>query len=187
MQGFFIFQAAFDGCLIYLIERKSMSIENDYLFRRYLKQQIAEQYPDYLSDHTENVAKISEKLSSGHLDGLILWTIGLLHDLLEDTDCTENNLREILQKSINYAKRCKIPEYVIDEVTHSVKQLTFDKTKETYSEYMNRIIFGDDEEDYSNAYIVKKADYIDHFQRYETLTPKLFEKYKPFVHYFLID
>ena len=35
------------------------------------------------------------------------------------------------------------------------------------------------------AFIVKQADYKDHFAQVETLTPKLMKKYAPFVHYFL--
>ena len=185
-----------------------MEMKNGNCFRQYLKQQIAEQYPDYLSKHTENVAYIAEKLIKqgqtrlfskyviqfekiwqGYYK-LLIWTAGLLHDIFEDTDCTELKLHKIIEQSIDYAN-ISVEHNFIEDIISCVKKVTYNKTKETYEEYVNQII-----KDYLQekkkeldiyAYIVKKADYADHFQQYETLTPKLIEKYKPFVHFFLIE
>lgn len=111
------------------------------------------------------------------------WLIGNIHDLVED--CNVADKQEALRlcnallnegcnridKSFNYY-RCL--------------WLLTRKTDEPYKDYMMSIISNaTDGEAGEIAFVVKQADYKDHFAQVETLTPKLMKKYAPFVHYFL--
>lgn len=93
-----------------------------------------------------------------------IFKVALLHDILEDTFCTEEELRKTVGSPI----------------TDDVKILTKSK-KEDYITYIERIMRSD------SLYVIytKKADMKDHLAQYETLTPSLLEKYAPVLHYFL--
>ena len=70
-------------------------------------------------------------------------TIALLHDTLEDTDVTEEDLRK------------EFPEFVVE----AVKALTRDKEKETYEDFIKRAALND------MAIRVKIADVKDNYER----------------------
>lgn len=83
-------------------------------------------------------------------------SIALAHDLLEDTKCTYEQLKDI---------SCFMAE--------SVMLLTHFKECDSYYDYVKKIV------DSKNilAIIVKTADLKDHLMRKQTLTPKLVAKY----------
>ena len=92
------------------------------------------------------------------------YIVGLLHDIVEDTECTQDMIDEIF------------PE----EIASAVKVIT--KHKEIdYNDYIQDIL----NSEYRLAYYVKKADLKDHLTLKETLTDKLKEKYIQVVGYFL--
>ena len=84
--------------------------------------------------------------------------LGVMHDLIEDCDC-----------SINI-----IDEYFGHELAEALIAITKDK-HESYDDYMKRVFKN------HHAEFVKRADMKDHLMRLETLTPKLLEKYKPYI------
>lgn len=77
-------------------------------------------------EHCIRVADRAMRLVTDVNKGLTVWYIGLLHDILEDTDTTIDEL-----------KAC---EYVTDEIIEAVKVLTRNYyNEESYFEYINRI------------------------------------------------
>lgn len=112
------------------------------------------------------------------------WLIGNIHDLVED--CNATNTQDALRLcSVLLNEGCNHIDRSFNYY-HCLWKLTRKKGEE-YSDYMNNILFisqNSVEED-EIAFIVKQADYKDHFAQVETLTPKLMKKYAPFVHYFL--
>lgn len=86
----------------------------------------------------------------------LLFIIGLLHDILEDTKCPEETLEKIFD------------DYVVD----AIKLLTKDKSM-SYHEYCQNIIYSPS----ILAFLVKRADLKDHLTRRDTLTDELKEKY----------
>ncbi len=96
-----------------------------------------------------------------------LYVIGLLHDVLEDTKITPEELHECL--------------YIHENEYEAIKILTHNKKECSYEEYIQKII------DSKNllAFLVKKADLKDHLMMTDTLTDKLKNKYYPIIKYFL--
>lgn len=92
------------------------------------------------------------------------YLVGLAHDLIEDTDCPQNQLQEILGTDLFSA----------------VVILTKDD-KDDYDKYIHSILDSGDK----LAILVKRADMKDHFMQTETLTDKLRDKYLPVVGLFL--
>lgn len=95
------------------------------------------------------------------------WTIraiALAHDLLEDTDCTYEDIKTI---------SCYIAESVLI-LTHYVKNMS-------YYDYCSNII----ESGNYFAVIVKTADLKDHLTRKKTLSEKLQKKYAAVIPMFL--
>ena len=92
------------------------------------------------------------------------YLVGLAHDLIEDTDCPQNQLQEILGTDLFSA----------------VVILTKDD-KDDYDKYIHSILDSGDK----LAILVKRADMKDHFMQTETLTEKLRNKYLPVVGLFL--
>lgn len=92
------------------------------------------------------------------------YAVGLAHDLIEDIDCTPDELLEV------------IDSYLVGDI------LTLTKAdEEEYGQYiMNIVETGSD-----LAKLVKGADMKDHMMQYDTLTDKLWSKYKPYLGYFL--
>lgn len=86
--------------------------------------------------------------------------VALLHDLLEDTNCPEEELGSDLLFYINL-------------LTH-YRDIKF------YDDYINKIFIFN-----SLAILVKQADMKDHFCQLDTITPELIEKYLPYVGRFI--
>lgn len=94
-----------------------------------------------------------------------LWRIGLLHDILEDTDCPYDELGTLLTKN----------------ELNSIQLLTHDKENDGYEYYIAKIVESHD----PYALAVKRADMKDHLWRENTLTQKLKDKYYPIIKYLL--
>lgn len=92
------------------------------------------------------------------------YIVGLAHDLIEDTDCPQDKLQEILGTDLFSA----------------VVILTKDD-KCSYDQYIHSVLSSGDK----LAILVKRADMKDHFMQTETLTEKLRDKYLPVVGLFL--
>ena len=107
------------------------------------------------------IDKPSRTICSKHL-----WRLGVLHDILEDTSCTEEDL---------------MAEYDELGLINSIKLLTHDKEKESYENYIIHIFQSDD----YDAQEIKRADIKDHLFREDTLTQKLKDKYYPIIKYIL--
>ena len=99
-----------------------------------------------------------------HLNSIRAYVIGLAHDLLEDTECPEEELVAAIGET-NY---------------NSVVLLTKSNDQE-YEDYIRKIVESKD----SYAFIVKQADMKDHMTLSNNLTEKLLNKYVPVLHYFL--
>lgn len=90
------------------------------------------------------------------------YIVALLHDLLEDTDF---NIELVENAEIFYYHD------FIHPISKALLQLTHDKKKDSYEEYIAKIPKG------GIAYWVKIADMKDHLTQTATLTDKLKEKY----------
>lgn len=99
-----------------------------------------------------------------HLNSIRAYMIGLAHDLLEDTECPEEELIAAIGET-NY---------------NSVVLLTKSNDQE-YEDYIRKIVESKD----NYAFIVKQADMKDHMTLSNNLTEKLLNKYVPVLHYFL--
>ena len=171
--------------VLYLSNGDKLDISHKYLYYKILLTWVNKKYPNYLTPHTLSVASNASRVYGSCL----LYTCGLLHDILEDTDCTPELLKEKLTQFVKYIPLSS-HKYDANLAVKIIEYLTKPKN-ETYHSYMQRfnranVIFMECEPIVFNyAYDIKKEDYKDHFFRYETLTPKLLEKYKPFVYYFL--
>lgn len=96
-------------------------------------------------------------------DRLITRCIALGHDLLEDTDATEEEMRQ----------------YICEEVVEGIKTLTKPKNM-TYLDYIRRVMECGDE----RVIMVKRADMYDHvITKHISLTPHLKEKYSAAIPY----
>ena len=98
------------------------------------------------------------------IDSKDAFIVGLCHDLIEDTDCPQDQL----QMLIGF------------DLFSSVCVLTKSDT-ESYQDYIIDVIYSND----PLAILVKGADMKDHMSQLDTLTDKLKEKYLPVLHYFL--
>ena len=98
------------------------------------------------------------------VDSKDAFIVGLCHDLIEDTDCSQDQLQMLIG---------------ID-LFSSVCILTKSDT-ESYQDYIIDVIYSND----PLAILVKGADMKDHMSQLYTLTDKLKEKYLPVLHYFL--
>lgn len=116
-------------------------------------------------NHATRVAEYAAiKAEEIHLNSTRAYMIGLAHDLLEDTECPEEELVAAIGET-NY---------------NSVILLTKSNEQE-YEDYIRKIIESKD----NYAFIVKQADIKDHMTLSNTLTEKLLNKYAPVLHYFL--
>ena len=93
-----------------------------------------------------------------------LFVVGLLHDLVEDTEYTKEQLFEDFG-------------YPIGDAVMIVTK----GEDEEYQDYIQRVLNSKN----LIAFIVKKADMKDHMAQTETLTDKLKEKYFPVIQYFI--
>ena len=116
-------------------------------------------------NHAIRVAEYAAiRAEENRLDSIRAYMIGLAHDLLEDTECTEEELLAAIGET-NY---------------NSVVLLTKSNDQE-YKDYIRKIVESKD----SYAFIVKQADIKDHMTLSNNLTEKLLNKYVPVLHYFL--
>ena len=115
--------------------------------------------------HAIRVAEYAAiRAEENRLDSIRAYMIGLAHDLLEDTECPEEELLAAIGET-NY---------------NSVVLLTKSNDQE-YKDYIRKIVESKD----SYAFIVKQADIKDHMTLSNNLTEKLLNKYVPVLHYFL--
>ena len=115
--------------------------------------------------HAIRVAEYAAiRAEENRLDSIRAYMIGLAHDLLEDTECPEEELVAAIGET-NY---------------NSVVLLTKSNDQE-YEDYIRKIVESKD----SYAFIVKQADMKDHMTLSNNLTEKLLNKYVPVLHYFL--
>lgn len=122
-------------------------------------------YPEKTLAHAIRVATLTADLP--FLDGNTknnLWTVGLLHDLFEDTDCD----RKEISRGVSH--------YIFQAI-----ELLTQQDGEPYEDYIKRIV------DSGNSYAitVKRLDMKDHLAHTKTLTERLKAKYYPVVHYLL--
>ena len=124
------------------------------------------QYPKNKFIHATRVATyaMEKAMMRRDVDPIEAYAVGIAHDLLEDTKCTQSDLFAIMDKKLVYDVVC----------------LT--KAEGTpYEEYIESIVkYGS-----PLSILVKSADMKDHMTQTETLTDKLKEKYLPNLKYFL--
>ena len=116
-------------------------------------------------EHVLKVAQFAIEKPTDRICGRKLWRLSVLHDILEDTFCTKEDLKI----------------FDDNDLIKSILLLTHDKEKESYEDYIIKIFS-------SNDYIaqeVKRADMKDHLSREETLSQKLKDKYYPIIKYIL--
>lgn len=116
-------------------------------------------------NHAIRVAEYAAiRAEENRLDSIRAYMIGLAHDLLEDTECPEEELVAAIGET-NY---------------NSVVLLT-KSNDQKYEDYIRKIVESKD----NYAFIVKQADMKDHMTLSNNLTEKLLNKYVPVLHYFL--
>lgn len=129
-------------------------------------------YPKKKLQHALRVALYASEIArtdtrcglQKHLTVDYAFTVGILHDLVEDTDVSLDLIRE---------------EFDV-YVSEAVHILTKSEDAE-YADYIDHIFEMND----ILAFWVKKADMKDHLAQTETLTDKLKEKYLPVIHRFM--
>ena len=97
--------------------------------------------------------------------------IAILHDIVEDTDIQEDTLPMWCSTNAVFGER----------LSDTIMLLTHDKKNDTYSEYIDKIVRSGS----ILGKLVKSADMKDHLSQFETLTPKLLDKYKPHIYKFI--
>ena len=109
------------------------------------------------------------------------WLIGNLHDWVEDCNDTDKDraLRAV-EKIITQRSNANVGGLVRAALWCLTKQKGI-----SYETYMDYILKRCDNTVGDVVFIVKQADYKDHFTQVETLTPKLMKKYASYVQYFL--
>lgn len=126
-----------------------------------------EYYPSTIYEHAKKVEEYVILDSRYALlsveEQWLIRAVALAHDLLEDTNCTKDILKEIDKNFSIY----------VDELTH--------KKNISYYNYVKNII----ESNHYISIIVKTADIKDHLMRKKTLTPRLKEKYAKVIPLFL--
>lgn len=116
-------------------------------------------------EHVLNVAQLAIEKPTDRICGRKLWRLSVLHDILEDTSCTREDLKALYD----------------EDLIESIVLLTHDKEKESYEDYIIKIFSSDD----YNAQEVKRADMKDHLSKEETLSQELKDKYYPVIKYLL--
>lgn len=117
---------------------------------------IIERYPIDVLEHAERVMNLVRPFGKEYM------TIALLHDILEDTDVTVNDLYNCCFADSN------INSHIINKIIILTRKLN-----ETYFEYIKLII----ERGGKECIIVKYYDILDHLNNKETLKPSLKKRY----------
>ena len=103
-------------------------------------------YPLDIREHAKRVALLASVYGSDYT------LVGLLHDIIEDTDTTLDELPEDIREDIDTLTR---------------------RDGETYFDYIYRVKEGS-----RRAIIIKRIDIYDHLNQTETLKPSLKERYE---------
>ena len=109
---------------------------------------IVERYPTDIREHAERVEELVRPFGSDYM------IVALLHDILEDTEVTYEDLSKVL------------PYDIIDDI------FALTRFGETYFEYIDRIT-----RNTKRAKIVKYYDILDHLHNKTTLKPSLEKRY----------
>lgn len=123
-------------------------------------------YPKNKLKHAIRVAGFAcaDAQTRTNVDSLSAFIVGIAHDLLEDTECSHEELEQAIGKNL-------ISSVIILTKSDDI----------TYEDYITEVKLSND----PLAILVKKADIKDHFSQEETLTKKLIEKYLPHIKDFL--
>lgn len=119
--------------------------------------------------HLYKVAHLSCNLvGESYKDQCLVTTTAFLHDLLEDTNTTFDDLQ--------------FAEGIPLLVAEAVLILTRDKNNQTYQEYIDTICKVDKSSEYSRtisqlALVVKFADTLEHLEREENCSPEMIHRY----------
>ena len=107
---------------------------------------LVNRYPPDIREHAERVSRYAGLYGNDYA------LVGLLHDIIEDTNTTLDELPEDIREDI-------------DTLTC--------RNDETYFGYINRVKKGS-----RRAIIVKRTDLYDHLKQTKTLKPSLKERYE---------
>lgn len=107
---------------------------------------LADRYPPDIREHAERVSEYASIYGNDYA------LVGLLHDIIEDTDTTLDELSEDIREDIDTLTR---------------------RDGETYFDYIYRVKEGS-----RRAIIIKRIDIYDHLNQTETLKPSLKERYE---------
>lgn len=123
-------------------------------------------YPKNKLKHAIRVAGFAcaDAQTRTNVDSLSAFIVGIAHDLLEDTECSHEELEQAIGKNL-------ISSVIILTKSDDI----------TYEDYITEVKLSND----PLAILVKKADIKDHLSQEETLTKKLIEKYLPHIKDFL--
>lgn len=141
-------------------------------------------YDDATYEHAVKVAEYSSEMlrtlgmALEIQDEIIIEIVGISHDLVEDTDVTLEDLRNILSEINNTV----IEDYIIScielvsiNIDYEDNQPVKSKVVKPYNTYIEMI--KDNKPQYPAAWFVKLADIKHHFELYDTLTDSLKDKY----------
>lgn len=123
-------------------------------------------YPKNKLKHAIRVAGFAcaDAQTRTNVNSLSAFIVGIAHDLLEDTECSYEELEQAIGKNL-------MSSVIILTKSDDI----------TYKDYITEVKLSND----PLAILVKKADIKDHFSQEETLTKKLIEKYLPHIKDFL--
>ena len=127
-------------------------------------------YPDKKFFHAMRVAEYATDQPLLQEDPELiesLFVVGLLHDILEDTKLTSDELY-----------KCT---YIYQDEYDAIEILTHHKEDCSYEDYIKQIVDSKSQ----LALLVKRADMKDHLMQSDTLSDKLKEKYYPVIKYLL--
>ncbi len=110
---------------------------------------IVEKYPIDVMEHAERIMNLVRPFGKDYM------MVALLHDILEDTEVTYEDLSKVL------------PYDIINDIFALTR-----KSDETYFEYIDRIT-----KSTKRAKIVKYYDILDHLHNKTTLKPSLKKRY----------
>ena len=110
---------------------------------------IVERYPIDVMEHAERIMYLVKPFGSEYM------IVALLHDILEDTEVTYEDLSKVL------------PYDIVNDIFALTR-----KSNETYFEYIERITTST-----RRVIVIKYYDILDHLNNKETLKPSLEKRY----------